>query len=56
MTTAAGMTIVMAVLAVMISIGTKGTGYVAAALLFIFEALYSWGYMGPIWVSSTNSP
>lgn len=54
MVTALGMTIVMAVMAAMIAIGGKGPGIVASAMLFLYEAFYAWGFMGPIWVISAR--
>lgn len=47
------MTIVMAVIAAMIAVNTQAAGIVAAVMLFIYEALFAWGFMGPIWVSFT---
>jgi hypothetical protein len=52
MVTALGMTIVMAVMAAMIAVNTQTAGIVAAIMLFLYEAFYAWGFMGPIWVSS----
>ncbi|CRG87099.1 Sugar transporter STL1 [Talaromyces islandicus] len=50
MVTALGMTIVMAVMAAMIAVNTQTAGIVAAVMLFLYEAFYAWGFMGPIWV------
>lgn len=50
MATSAGMTVVLAVMAAMVSIDSKPAGIVASVMLFLFEAFYAWGFMGPIWV------
>jgi hypothetical protein len=50
MVTATGMAIVMAVMAAMIAIYTHGSGIVAATMLFVYQSLYTWGFMGGIWV------
>ena len=50
MVTAFGMTVVMAVMAAMIAINNQTAGIVAAVMLFLYEAFYAWGFMGPIWV------
>ena len=44
------MTVVLAVMAAMISIDSKPAGIVASVMLFLFEAFYARGFMGPIWV------
>lgn len=46
MFTATGMTIVMSVLAAMIAVDTKTSGIVGAAMLFLYQAFYTWGFMG----------
>lgn len=45
MFTAAGMCAVMAVLAAMIAVDTKASGIVGAAMLFLYQAFYTWGFM-----------
>lgn len=50
MFTAIGMTVVMAVLAAMIAIDTQPAGIVGAAMIFLYQAFYTWGFMGGIWV------
>lgn len=50
MTTALGMSIVMAIMAAMIAVQGKTAGIVASVMLFLYEAFYAWGFMGPIWV------
>ncbi|OAA64584.1 General substrate transporter [Niveomyces insectorum RCEF 264] len=50
MATSAGMTVVLAIMAAMVSIDSKPAGIVASVMLFLFEAFYAWGFMGPIWV------
>ena len=51
MFTACGMTVVMAVLAAMIAVDTKASGIVGSAMIFLYQAFYTWGFMGGIWVS-----
>ena len=51
MITAAGMAIIMAVLAAMIAIDTKASGIVATVMIFLYQSFYTWGFMGGIWVS-----
>jgi len=46
MVTAVGMTCVMAVLAAMIAVDTKASGIVGAAMIFLYQAFYTWGFMG----------
>lgn len=46
MITAAGMTCVMVVLAAMVAIDTHASGIVAAAMIFLYQAFYTWGFMG----------
>ena len=55
MTTALGMSIVMAVMAAMIAVQGQTAGIVASVMLFLYEAFYAWGFMGPIWVSYYHS-
>ncbi|KXT09519.1 hypothetical protein AC579_7192 [Pseudocercospora musae] len=50
MVTAVGMTCCMAVLAAMIAIDTKTSGIVGSAMIFLYQAFYTWGFMGGIWV------
>ncbi|GAB7353839.1 hypothetical protein MBLNU459_g4207t2 [Dothideomycetes sp. NU459] len=50
MFTAAGMTIVMAILAAMIAVDTKASGIVGAAMIFLYQSFYTLGFMGGIWV------
>ncbi|KAJ9630601.1 hypothetical protein H2203_001124 [Taxawa tesnikishii (nom. ined.)] len=50
MVTATGMTCVMAILAAMIAIDTKVSGIVGAVMIFLYQAFYTWGFMGGIWV------
>ncbi|KAK4541322.1 hypothetical protein LTR36_008080 [Oleoguttula mirabilis] len=50
MFTATGMAIVMAVLAAMIAVDTKASGIVGAGMIFLYQAFYTWGFMGGIWV------
>ncbi|KAL1963995.1 hypothetical protein VTN77DRAFT_7541 [Rasamsonia byssochlamydoides] len=49
MVTAVGMAIVMAIMAAMLAINTKTSGIVAAAMLFVYQSFYTWGWMGGIW-------
>ena len=50
MTSAIGMASVMAIMAAMLAIDTKTSGIVAAVMLFAYQAFYTWGFMGGIWV------
>lgn len=50
MVTAFGMTVVMTVMAAMIAVNNQTAGIIAAVMLFLYEAFYAWGFMGPIWV------
>lgn len=54
MVTAVGMAIVMAIMAATLAIDTKTSGIVAAAMLFVYQSFYTWGFMGGIWVSLEN--
>jgi hypothetical protein len=54
MTSAIGMAAVMVVMAAMLAIDTQVSGIVAAAMLFAYQAFYTWGFMGGIWVSSVS--
>ena len=44
---AATMTVDMVVLAVMVKIGSHNSGIVAAVCIFLYESLYTWGWVGP---------
>ncbi|KAL4960451.1 sugar transporter [Aspergillus stella-maris] len=46
---ATGMASVMAIMAAMLAIDTHVSGIVAAAMLFAYQAFYTWGFMGGIW-------
>ena len=48
---ATGMAIVMFIMAAMLAIGTQKTGIVAAVMIFMYQAFYTWGFMGGVWVS-----
>lgn len=48
---ALGMSAVMIVMAAMLAIDTQTSGVVAAVMLFAYQAFYTWGFMGGIWVS-----
>jgi len=50
MVTAAGMAIVMAVFAAMLEVNTFASGVVSAVMLFLYVALFTWGWMGGCWV------
>lgn len=50
-TSAIGMASVMAIMAAMLAIDTPASGIVAAVMLFAYQAFYTWGFMGGIWVS-----
>ena len=47
---AIGMASVMAVMAAMLAIDEHISGIVAAVMLFAYQAFYTWGFMGGIWV------
>lgn len=51
MVTAAGMAVVMAVFAAMLEVNTYASGVVSAVMLFLYVALFTWGWMGGCWVS-----
>jgi hypothetical protein len=51
MWTAAGMAIVMAIFAAMLEVNTFASGVVSAVMLFLYVALFTWGWMGGCWVS-----
>lgn len=53
-TSAVGMASVMAIMAAMLAIDTPASGIVAAVMLFAYQAFYTWGFMGGIWVSDPN--
>lgn len=44
------MAAVMAIMAVMLAIDTEVSGIVAAVMLFAYQAFFTWGFMGGIWV------
>ncbi|KAJ5630906.1 uncharacterized protein N7484_011006 [Penicillium longicatenatum] len=48
-TSAIGMAAVMVIMAAMLAIDSKVSGIVAAAMLFAYQAFYTWGFMGGIW-------
>lgn len=50
MVTAIGMTVCMSVLAAMVAVNTYASGIVGAAMIFLYQAFYTWGFMGGIWV------
>jgi hypothetical protein len=43
------MAIAMAILAAMIEVGTYKAGIAAAAVVFLYEAFFTWGWMGNVW-------
>ena len=45
----------MAIMAAMLVIDTPASGIVAAVMLFAYQAFYTWGFMGGIWVSQPQS-
>ena len=47
---ATGMAIVMFVLAAMLAVDTQKSGIVAAVMIFAYQAFYTWGFMGGVWV------
>lgn len=49
-TSAIGMAAVMAIMAIMLAIDTEVSGIVAAVMLFAYQAFFTWGFMGGIWV------
>lgn len=49
------MTVVMAVLAAMIAVDTKASGIVGAAMIFLYQAFYTWGFMGGPTILRTES-
>jgi hypothetical protein len=51
-TSAIGMAAVMVIMAAMLAIDTEVSGIVAAVMLFAYQAFYTWGFMGGIWVRS----
>lgn len=53
---ALGMSAVMIVMAAMLAINTTTSGIVAAVMLFAYQAFYTWGFMGGIWVRYPSSP
>ena len=42
MLTATAMSAVMAILAAMVAVDTKSSGIVAAAMIFLYQAFYTW--------------
>lgn len=52
-TSAIGMAAVMAIMAAMLAVNTNISGIIAAIMLFAYQAFYTWGFMGGIWVCSS---
>lgn len=55
MLSATGMSIVMFILAAMLAVDTHASGIVAAIMIFAYQAFYTWGFMGGVWVRSNMS-
>ena len=51
MFSATGMACVMFVMAAMLAVDTHTSGIVAAVMIFAYQAFYTWGFMGGVWVS-----
>lgn len=51
---AIGMATVMAIMAAMLAIDTEVSGIVAAVMLFAYQAFFTWGFMGGIWVRDSK--
>lgn len=52
---ALGMAASMTILGIMLAIDTTTSGIVAAVMIFAYQAFYTWGYMGGVWVSVLGS-
>jgi len=44
-----GMAIVMAILGAMIAVNTHTSGIIAAVMIFAYQSLFTWGWMGGVW-------
>lgn len=51
MLSACCMGIVMAVVAAMLAVNTHTSGIVAVVMIFAYQAFFTWGFMGGVWVS-----
>ncbi|WRT64577.1 uncharacterized protein IL334_001509 [Kwoniella shivajii] len=51
---AIAMGITMVVLAVMVKLDTKPSGYVATVCLFLYQSFYTWGWMAGVWCYSNE--
>lgn len=51
MVSAVGMAIAMTVLAATLATGSHAASIVAAAMIFVYQAFYTWGWMAGVWVS-----
>ena len=51
---AASMSIVMFILGGLVSLNTHAAGIGAAAMIFLYEALFTWGWMAGVWLYSTE--
>nr|XP_018265251.1 uncharacterized protein I303_01611 [Kwoniella dejecticola CBS 10117]OBR87409.1 hypothetical protein I303_01611 [Kwoniella dejecticola CBS 10117] len=54
MVTAICMGITMVVLAAMVKVNTKPTGYVATVCLFLYQSFFTWGWMAGVWCYSNE--
>lgn len=51
MLSACCMGMVMAVVAAMLAVNTRTSGIVAVVMIFAYQAFFTWGFMGGVWVS-----
>lgn len=51
---AIGMCIVLVLEAIMVAIGGSGPAVAAVVFVFLFEACFTWGWMGCVWVVSAS--
>lgn len=56
MLSACCMGMVMAVVAAMLAVNTRTSGIVAVVMIFAYQAFFTWGFMGGVWVSYTRIP
>lgn len=51
MLSACCMGMVMVIVAAMLAVNTRTSGIVAVVMIFAYQAFFTWGFMGGVWVS-----